>query len=460
MSINFSSFEIARRALSAHQLGIAVTGQNISNVNTPGYARQRVQLEESLPSNVGGFSLGTGVSVAGVETFRDLFVESRLQTETGIAGRLTARRDALTPIEVALQGGESGGLQGAMAKFFGAFRDLEANPQSVPLRSVVMQAGEVLASSFRSTRTRIEDIQRATDGQLRTNVDKVNSIAEKIADLNGKIKIAEAIGGNANPMIDQRGELVREIAELTGARAVPNDDGTLTITIGEGRALVSGDVSTPLTIVNTPPNGFANIEINGDPAVFDEGVLKGLDEALTEMSSQIADLDGLAVQVVARVNALHSAGTDLDGNPGTNFFDASVPTTAANMRIDPLLAVNPRGVVASPLAQPGQNGTVAGEIASLMTDSATSIGTRSGSFTSIFAGMVSDAGESIRNAEDGLTTQAAIIAQVSAQRDAVSGVSLDEEAVNLMQYQRAYEAAARFMRVADEMTQTILSLAG
>jgi flagellar hook-associated protein 1 FlgK len=459
MSINFSSFEIARRALSAQQLGIAVTGQNISNVNTQGYSRQRVQLAESLPSNIAGFSLGTGVSVAGIETFRDMFIESRLQTETGIAGRLTARRDALAPVEVALQGGESGGLQNAMAKFFGAFRDLEASPQSVPLRSVVAQAGEGLASAFRATRTRIEDIQRATDGQLRSSVENVNVIAEKIADLNGKIRIAESTGGNASPLIDQRGELVREIADLTGARSVPNADGTLTITIGDGRALVSGDIATPLTIVNTPPTGFASVEIGGGPAVFDEGRLKGLNEALNEMSVQLADLDALAGQVVARVNALHSAGTDLDGNPGTNFFDATAPVTAANMRIDPAIAANPRGVVASPLTQPGQNGTVAGEIAGLLTDPGTSVGSRSGSFSSIFSSMVSDAGESIRNAEDGLVTQAAIIAQVSAQRDAVSGVSLDEEAINLMQYQRAFEAAARFMRVADEMTQTILSLA-
>src|ERR1700709_849054 len=102
MSINFSAFEIGRRALNANQLGINVTGQNISNVNTPGYTRRHVQLVESSTTNINGHAIGTGVTVAGVQDFRDRFIESRLQTETGIAGRLSARRDSLSGVETAL----------------------------------------------------------------------------------------------------------------------------------------------------------------------------------------------------------------------------------------------------------------------------------------------------------------------------------------------------------------------
>ena len=104
MSINFSAFEIGRRALNAQQFAIDITGKNISNVNTPGYSRQRVQLADSGPINLSRLSIGTGVSVQGLETFRDLFIESRIRTETGIAGNLSARRDALSPVEAALQG--------------------------------------------------------------------------------------------------------------------------------------------------------------------------------------------------------------------------------------------------------------------------------------------------------------------------------------------------------------------
>ena len=218
MSINFSSYELGRRALNANQTGIQVTGQNIANVNTPGYSRRRVQLVESATTNINGTTVGTGVTVAGVQDFRDRFIESRLQTETGIAGKLSARRDALAPVETALQGGESGGVQNALAGFFGAFRDLEANPQSVPARAVVAQKGANLAASFQTTRARLSDIRLATDGQIRSTVEETNGLSEKIAKLNSQIKSAQDSGGDASALRDQRGELVNKIAELTGAR--------------------------------------------------------------------------------------------------------------------------------------------------------------------------------------------------------------------------------------------------
>lgn len=460
MSINFSAFEIGRRALNANQAGISVTGQNIANVNTPGYSRQRVQLVESAPANFNGYSVGNGVTIAGVQDFRDNFIESRLQTETGIAGRLNARRDALAPVEATLQGSENGGLQNSLNNFFGSFRDLEANPNSVALRAAVAQKGAGIANAFQTTRSRLGEIQLGTDGQIRANVEQANSLSEKIADLNVKIQTSEATGGNASGLRDQRGEFAKQISKLTGARATQNSDGTLTVTIGEGRALVSGEKAFKLTVTDTPPLGLSSIAIDGQPAVFDEGAIRGLQDALGETSKQIATLDGLAASVVSRVNTLHTSGTDLDGNAGGKFFDDSTtPVTAANIKINAAITANPRLVVASPLTQPGQTGTIAGAIANLLTDQNSTVNSQTGSFSSIFSSMISEAGEQVRTADDALQTQAAIISQLTAQRESISGVSLDEEAINLMQYQKAYEAAARFMKIADEMTQTILSLA-
>lgn len=460
MSINFSAFEIGRRALNANQLGINVTGQNIANINTPGYTRQRVQLTESAAANINGSSVGTGVTIAGIQSFRDNFIQSRIQMETGIAGRFAAQRDAMAPVEAALQGSENGGLQDALSGFFGAFRDLEGNPSSVALRAVVAQKGAALANSFQTTRSRLDSIRSGTNGELRSTVDQVNTLSNRVAELNDQIRSAEASGANASALRDQRGELVNQLSELTGARSTENSDGTVTLTIGEGRPLVSGDRAFTLEAVNTPPLGLATITIDGQPAIFDEGKIRGLQNAIAETTSQIEALDGLAASVVERVNNLHTSGTDLDGNAGAPFFNNTPPVTAANISINPAITANPRLVVASPLTQPGQSGTIAGEIANLLTDPNTTVGSRTGSFSSIFGSMVAEAGEQVSAADNGLQTQAAIIAQATAQRDSVSGVSLDEEAINLLQYQKAFEAAARFIKVADEMTQTILSLAG
>lgn len=459
MSINFSAFEIGRRALNASQLGINIAGQNIANVNTPGYSRRRVQLAESTLTSLNGSSVGTGVSIAGVQTFRDNFIQSRIQTETGIAGSLTARRDALSPVEAALQGSDSGGLQNAMNSFFGAFRDLEANPGSVPLRSIVAQKGAALANAFQGTRSRLDEIRRGVDGQVRSTVDQVNTLSGRVADLNAQIRSAEASGADASGLRDQRGEFVNQLSELTGARSTENSDGTVSLTIGEGRALVSGDHASVLTANNTPPLGLASITIDGQPASFDEGTLAGLQGAITETSNQINSLDDLAASIVGRVNDLHSSGTDLDGNPGQSFFNNAGPVTAANMSVNVAITGNPRLIVASPVSQPGQAGTIAGQIAQLLTDPTSTAGTRTGSFSSIFGSMVTEIGESVSSADNGLQTQGLLLAQATAQRDSVSGVSLDEEAINLLQYQKSYEAAARFIKVADEMTQMILSLA-
>lgn len=460
MSLNFSAFEIGRRAIIANQFGIDITGQNIANVNTPGYSRKSVQLAEVAPTSVGRFAIGAGVSIQGIEAFRDSFIESRIQQEIGIAGSLAARRDALYPVESALQGAEGSGLQSAFEDFFGAFRDLEANPDSVPLRSIVAGRAQNLADTFHSTYSRLTEIRTGTDGQLRATVDEVNRLSERIAHLNIEIRKTENAGGQADGLRDQRNEYVNQISELTGARTTENNDGTITVTIGEGRALVTADKVTELTVENTPPNGLALVTFKGSPAVFNEGVINGYSSAISTITQDIAVLDGLAEQLASRVNALHTSGTDFDGNPGVEFFDTSVPVTASNLTLNPAILGNARLVVASPIAQPAESGTVAGQIAGLLTDASTVVGARTGSFSSIFGSLIADAGEQVRIAEDGLQTQAAIIAQATAQRESVSGVSLDEEAINLLQYQKAFEAAARFIRVADEMTQTILSLAG
>lgn len=460
MSVNFSPFEIGRRALRANQLGLAVTGQNIANVNTPGYTRRSVQLA-SLPPNGSGL-VGGGVTIEGVRSYRDRFIEQRIQTETAIAGRLTAQRDALSPVEAAFNEGSGGGIQSAMQRFFGAFRDLEANPTSAPLRSLVTQQGSSLANAFRSTRSRLDQIRHGSDNDLRATVEQANSLAQQVAELNNQISSAEATSGQeASELRDHRGELVRQLSEITGARSVENNDGTISLTLGDGRALVSSNHAATLTATSQPPDGLASISLDGQPAVISDGRLRGLLDAISTTGNQITALDQLASSLVSRVNALHTSGTDADGNPGVNFFADPVngqPVTAANITVDAAVLANPRLVVASPLASPTGAATVAGEIANLLTDPNSTVGSRTGSFASIFGSIVADAGNNVRKAEDALSVQAAILSQATAQREAISGVSLDEEAINLLQYQRAYEAAAKFLKISDEMTQTILAL--
>ena len=350
MGVNFSAFEIGRRALHASQFGIAVTGQNIANVNTKGYSRQAVMLTSSPSGGTSRLQIGTGVSIIGVQQFRDQFVATRLQTETGINGRLTAQRDALSPVDAAFNESDSDGISASINAFFGSFRSLEANPVSVPLRTDVISKATAMTNAFASTRARLVEIRNDNDAQLRSDVGQLNGLTQQVADLNVRIATAENSGGNASELRDQRDLVVQQVAELTGARAVETN-GMVTLTLADGHALVSGSHVTPIDIQNLP-NGLSSLTIAGQPAVIGDGRLRGLQNAIGIVGDQIQSLDDLAASITTRVNTIHTGGTDNYGNPAANFFQvpASGPVTAANFSVTAAVKADPRLISASPLA--------------------------------------------------------------------------------------------------------------
>jgi flagellar hook-associated protein 1 len=458
MGINFSPFEIGRRALNASQMGLQVTGNNIANVNTPGYTRQAAKL---APTPGDGLSL-RGVSIEGVQVFRDRLIESRLQTETAISGRLTGKRDTLAAVDMALSETDSAGVSSALAEFFNAYGNLEAHPTSVAARATVVAKGSSLAATFNSTRQRLVDIRNAANASLESTITEANELAQQVASLNKQINIADNSNGETSSLRDQRGEVVRKLSELIGTRAIENQDGTVTLTLGDGQALVMADRATSLTL-EPDTNGVYAVLFNGEAAVFNEGRARGIQEGLSEINGHITAIDELAASLADRVNTLHTSGSDFNGNAGTPFFTVpagGAPITAANLSISSSIVSDPTLVVASANGAGTGDASVARAISGLLTDTSSQAGSRVGTFNNIFASIVGDAGSSLKTVEDALVTQQSILAQTSAQREAISGVSLDEEAINLMQYQKAYEAAARFLKIADEMTQAILALGG
>lgn len=452
MGINFSSFNIARRALQVNQLGIAVTGKNVANVNTPGYTRQQVQ---TVP-DTGGPQFGGEA----VRAIRDEFLESRLNTETANQGRLSAKHETLAQVEsIFNESDSSGGISSAINNFFGSFRDLEARPTSLTARSITVEKGNALGQAFQTTRSRLSELRQVSDTQLRATVNQVNSLAEQVADLNKKISIAKGSGGSALELEDQRNTAVRQLSELAGTKTTTDENGLVAVTFADGRALVLSGTAHKLNVVNTPPNGLASVEFEGQTADINNGTIKGLQDAISEVGTRITDLDLLAASIADRVNTLSTSGIDLNGNAGAAFFNVPAGgVTAANLSVASAVKADPKLVVAGAAGAGTGDGSVARSIANLLSDTSSTSGVRSGSFSSIYAGIVAEVGSSVKTADDALQIQQTLLKQTEAQRDAVSGVSLDEEAINMLQYQRAYEAAAKFLKIADEMTQTIMAL--
>lgn len=383
MGVNFSHFEIGRRALRAHQLGVTVAGQNIANVNTPGYSRQAVQLSATPPGGSNLRLTGAGVTIDGVRSFRDRFIESRLQSETAIAGRLTARRDALAPVEAAFDETRGGGVSSALQRFFGAFGDLEAHPNSVPARSVVVEQGVSLAAAFRTTHTRLTGIRRDADAAIESTIGEVNRLAARVANLNAQIGIAEGSGSNAYELRDERSEIITQLADLTGARSTENADGSVTLTLADGQALVIADRAAQLAVTLTP-GAAPSFTLDGTPTAINDGRLGGLFDATATIDKQITALDELAASIASRVNTLHASGSDLDGNDGVPFFAApagGAPYTAANLEVSAALRLAPSRVVAAARGAGSGDASVARSLSNLLTDASSTVGTRTGSST-------------------------------------------------------------------------------
>lgn len=458
MGLNFSSFDIGRRALRSAQLGIDVAGKNIANVNTPGYTRLKLtNLENGAVVSVGS----SGQIVDGVSQERDRLIEGRLQQETASAARLGAKQNALQPVDAIFNDASSpGGIQASLSGFFGAFRSLEAQPTSVEARASVVTKTEGLVNAFHSARTRLGDIRSDANSEILTTVGEANTLLQRVADLNGKIASAENLGNAAFELRDERAQIATELAEKIGVRSVEGPDGKVTLSLDDGRALVVGDRASTIG-TSSGPDDVISLSVDGDPISISNGRLKGLQEAVTEVDGQVSDLDDLAAAVAERVNSLHASGSDLDGNNGTNLFVSSNgdPINAANISLSPTIKANPRLVVGAANGAGSGDSAIARQTADLLQDRSSVVGGQTTSFENFYSSLVARAGSSLSSTEDALQTQQLILSQTTAQRESVSGVSLDEESINLLQYQKAYEAAARFLRVADEMTRTILELA-
>lgn len=450
----FDSLTMAARSLQAQQFGINVTGQNISNVNTAGYSR-RVTDFADVPMPAGG-----GVDVQGVRSIRDMLLERRLLAQVPLGTYDAAVADALAVVETSL--GRTGDtLDARLTEFYDAFAELAENPTSAVARREVQVAGEALATSFNETARRLNANRQDADTRLRNSVDEINTIATRIAEINAALPVATANEGGLT-LRDEQSALLRRLAELASVGTIGREDGGVDVTIGNGRALVVGANAYELETVPTAPYGYAAL-MAGDFNITSEvtgGTIGGLlyvrDSAIP---GYLASLDTLASQTAASVNGLHAAGFDLNGAAGGAFFGyglapVGVSGAAAALRVDPAIVADNSLIAAAGVALSGDNGA-ARTIAALrhqrvLNGNTATLGDGWGS-------LVYSVGSDVRSASNARDTHETITREVDALRDQVSGVSLDEEALNLLKFQRAYEANAKFFTTIDSMLETLMN---
>lgn len=449
----FDSLTMAARSLQAQQFGINVTGQNISNVNTTGYSR-RVTDFADVPMPAGG-----GVEVDGVRSIRDSLIERRLLAQIPLGTYDAAVADALAIVETSL--GRTGDtLDARLNEFFDAFAELAESPTSAVARREVQVAGQALAAAFNDTAVRLDASRQDADARLRNAVDEINTIATRIAEINAAMPAATANNGGLT-LRDEQATLVRRLSELASVGTIAREDGGVDVTIGNGRALVVGANAYQVATVSTPPSGHASV-MAGDFDITSEvtgGTVGGLlyvrDSAIP---GYLFSLDTLAAQTSASINGVHTAGYDLSGAAGGSFFSYSTPPSgvsgaAAALRVDPAIVTDNNLIAAAGTPLAGDNAT-ARALAALRSERVLN-GTAT--LHDGWGDLVYTVGSDVQSASNALDTHQRITSEIDALRDQVSGVSLDEEALNLLKFQRAYEANAKFFTTINSLLDTLMN---
>jgi flagellar hook-associated protein 1 FlgK len=452
----FSIMSSATRALEAQRMGLDVTSQNIANVNTPGYSRRVVDLAAIPPPTRN--EAGGGAEVLAVRSQRDLLVERRLQLETSGAERYGTIADTVATLETAIGTGSSG-LDTRLNQFFDSLSRLADRPTDAVARQDVVLQATSLASAFNGTVSRLQDLGRDTDQRVVAAVGEINDLTDRIARLNGTIATS-SINGSGLHARDEQQELVKQLAALTDIRVTVRSDGGVDVDSATGRGLVIG--STPYALVASAagPGGNHQITLGGVDITSDltGGRLGGLLEVRdTIIPGYIQELDQQAFTLASAVNAAHTAGVDLDGNAGQPFFTFSTPPqgvagAAAALNVNAAIQANTRLIAAAGSAQPGDN-QAARALAAVRDARLMNNGTATA--VDAWGQFVARVGRDVQGAtaEHELRTQ--IVGQVESLRDQVSGVSLDEEALSMMKFQRAYEASAKLFRAADDALQVL-----
>jgi flagellar hook-associated protein 1 FlgK len=464
-----AAMEIGKNGLNIYRVASEVTSENIANVNTPGYSRQRVILESAPPTTANGFPIGTGVKISAVERFYDGLLQQQMVNAQTTQGFDTTKSSVLQQIEPAFNEIANDGIGAAVSKFFGSWQDLTVNPTGTAERQSVITNAQILTDNFQSISRTLNDTIAMQNSSLVPLVDSINATLKDIAQLNGQIKTTELVSGNANETRDRRDQLVRDLSQKIGISFTENSDGTTDIRFADsGDALVTGATAGEFSLDKTLPNSFA-VQLSPAgvaPPVFGpvsptSGQL-GATLALrnTIIPGYLAEVDALATTITTMVNLQHvnnpptTNSYDLNGNGGIELFDP-VATGAATFNINPLI-VNTSMIAASSSASlTGDNGN-ARLISNLQSQKLMSGNTLT--FNGFWDGLVSKVGLDVASSKKTVSQDEAFGKQLTALRESNSGVSLDEELTNLIKYQRSYQASAKLITTATEMMDTVMGI--
>jgi len=459
MSGIYQILNTAKEGLLAAQVAMDVTGSNVTNANTPGYVRQRAVLAAKSPGEAAENAVQTGVEVTTIERLYNRFVEYQMVEQSSQVGEAGIRKEALDRIETIFNETNGGGLNELMNRFWQAWEDLSANPTGQVERTALANAADNLAAMFREYAGELYAIRGDLNTQVGAAVNELNGTLSDIASLNGKIVEGLSGGVNVNNLLDQRSALLKKTAGLIDVQYVEETGGAVNVFTSDGRALVQGIASWQLD-VQVRSDGYYDVVYADSPTAPINGAIGGgklaglLGMRDTTVQDYAGNLDGLAGALISAVNAQHASGYDSYGNAGGTFFEPLGTTGARDMEVTDAILSDPNRIAAS--ATVNADGDQARSIAAVRDEILLGGVSTLGEF---YASLVGQIGQDVTEAARRDAHETSVMTQMSNTWEQTSGVSIDEEMMNLIKYQMSYQAAAKLAQAADEILQSLLELA-
>ncbi len=477
--MGYNSLEIGKKALIAQRLGLDVTSNNIANVNTPGFSRRDAVMSESGPHLDTGNFVGTGAMVEKMRTFREEFFDREVRTSVSTKSTYESDEQILQRIQAVLSEPSENGIGEMLGEFFNMMEELSLKPESIGIRESVLAQGQTIVDRFHSVAGQLTDAREEVKNSAQQNVKEINGLLRDISKLNGAVlKSKGKAGTSAQTYVDQREKKLEDLSEMLKITVTSNEDGSLNV-FTSGINLVTGPVANTLELtenINSAAGerrtALTKIDSNGNaiasftPKEAEMGSLfKHFNVTLDDKDSSggfsvFKKVNQLANAFAKKINGLTQTGFGLDDTdavpPGRNFFAPVVgEVNAKNIEISSDVKDKPRALpLAAAAGEPGNN-AIALKIAGLATDRNFLDNSMPSEFYSTF---LTNLGNAASEARSGRKSSELVTEQLQQQRESVIGVNIDEEAINLVKFQKSFEAASRVVSVTNQILTTIVNL--
>ena len=440
LSIALSGAKAARTALD-------VTAQNIANAGTTGYVRRSTSLKEM--SSTGGYGRLSDVSLSGVRLDHivrnaDPFRQAEVRRTGADAARADTEVSGLENIESAI---EQSRVYPAMVDFEGSLQRLASDPTDPALRAGVIETARTMAGTFNIAAKGLEGVASGLHFNAQAGVDAVNTLGSELARVNLRLSRAADASSDQTTLLDQRDNLLQKMSEYADVSAAFSPaDGTVAVRIGgsTGPVMVQGGTASTLAMA-TAADGTVTFDVGGSATPLSGGSLAGQALGLAKLAQVRTDLDTAANVMMTTVNTAQTEGAALDGSAGQPLFTGSGASAMA-------IAFTNGAKIATAPAGSGVGSRDPGNLDALRAALAST--DPSGAVD----GLIFDISSTVssRKVTQGALTAIAGNARVSL--EAQAGVDLDQEAVNLMRYQQAFQASGKAMQVAGTIFDTLLNL--